>query len=49
VLLLFGGPRIDHRLGLELGYDAGFGPGTKPGDVATFLVHRLCGVAVHPA
>ena len=43
VVMLLGGPRIDHKLALELGFDAGFGPGTKPSDVATFLVHRLCG------
>jgi len=43
VVLLLGGPRIDHKLALELGFDAGFGPGTKPGDVASFLVERLCG------
>jgi len=42
VLLLLGGPRIDHKLALELGYDAGFGGGTTPGLVATFLVNRLC-------
>lgn len=42
VLLLLGGPRIDHKLALELGYDAGFGPGTTPGLVATYLVNRLC-------
>lgn len=42
VLLLLGGPRIDHKLALELGYDAGFGPGTTPGQVATYIVHRLC-------
>jgi beta-lysine 5,6-aminomutase beta subunit len=42
VLLLFGGPRVDHALALELGFDAGFGPGTKPADVASFLVERLC-------
>jgi beta-lysine 5,6-aminomutase beta subunit len=42
VLLLLGGPRIDHKLGLELGYDAGFGPGTTASAVATFLVNRLC-------
>jgi beta-lysine 5,6-aminomutase beta subunit len=45
VLLLLGGPRIDHKLALELGFDAGFGPGTKPADVASFLVDRLCGGA----
>jgi beta-lysine 5,6-aminomutase beta subunit len=43
VILLFGGPRVDHKLALELGFDAGFGPGTKPGDVASYLVDRLCG------
>lgn len=45
VIMLFGGPRIDHQLALELGFDAGFGPGTKPSDVASFLVERLCGTA----
>ncbi len=43
VLLLFGGPRVDHKLALELGFDAGFGPGTKPSDVASFLVEKVCG------
>jgi beta-lysine 5,6-aminomutase beta subunit len=43
VILLFGGPRVDHQVALELGFDAGFGPGTKPGDVASFLVDRMCG------
>jgi beta-lysine 5,6-aminomutase beta subunit len=38
VTLILGGPRIDHRLASELGYDAGFGPGTKPSDVANFIV-----------
>src|SRR5580692_10063736 len=42
-ILLFGGPRVDHKLALELGFDAGFGPGTKPGDVASYLVERFCG------
>src|SRR5436190_1596320 len=41
VVMLLGGPRIDHKLALELGFDAGFGPGTKPGDVASFLVEWL--------
>jgi beta-lysine 5,6-aminomutase beta subunit len=43
LILLLGGPRIDHKLALELGFDAGFGPGTKPSDVASYLVERLCG------
>lgn len=41
VLLLLGGPRIDHELALELGFDAGFGPGTKPSEVAAFIVEHL--------
>jgi len=40
-LLLLGGPRVDHKLALELGFDAGFGPGTKPSDVANFIIHAL--------
>ena len=43
MVMLLGGPRIDHKLALELGFDAGFGPGTKPGDVASFLVEWMCG------
>jgi beta-lysine 5,6-aminomutase beta subunit len=42
-LLLLGGPRIDHKLALELGFDAGFGPGTKPSEVASFVVEWMCG------
>jgi beta-lysine 5,6-aminomutase beta subunit len=38
IITLLGGPRIDHRLAVELGYDAGFGPGTKPSEVANFIV-----------
>lgn len=45
VVLLFGGPRVDHQLALELGFDAGFGPGTRPSDVASYLVERMCGDA----
>jgi beta-lysine 5,6-aminomutase beta subunit len=41
VLLLLGGPRIDHKLALELGYDAGFGPGTKPSAVANYIVGEV--------
>jgi beta-lysine 5,6-aminomutase beta subunit len=41
MLLLLGGPRVDHKLATELGFDAGFGPGTKPSDVANFIVHRV--------
>ena len=38
ITAILGGPRIDHRLAVELGYDAGFGPGTRPSDVANFVV-----------
>jgi beta-lysine 5,6-aminomutase beta subunit len=38
VTAILGGPRIDHRLAVELGYDAGFGPGTRPSEVANFVV-----------
>ncbi|MBP7461052.1 MAG: cobalamin-dependent protein [Candidatus Delongbacteria bacterium] len=41
VLLICGGPRLSHAEALELGYDAGFGAGTVPSDVASFIVDRL--------
>lgn len=41
MILLLGGPRVDHKLALELGFDAGFGPGTKPSDVANYVAHKL--------
>jgi beta-lysine 5,6-aminomutase beta subunit len=41
VIAILGGPRIDHRLALELGYDAGFGPGTRPSDVANYVVGEV--------
>lgn len=40
-LLIVGGPRISHELALELGYDAGFGFGTLPPDVASYIVQTL--------
>ena len=40
-LFLLGGPRIDHKLARELGFDAGFGPGTKPSQVASYVVDEL--------
>lgn len=40
-ILVVGGPRIDQRLALELGFDAGFGRGTYAEDVASFIVKRL--------
>ncbi|MFC4767455.1 OAM dimerization domain-containing protein [Effusibacillus consociatus] len=41
LVLVCGGPRISHELALELGYDAGFGPGTLAPDVASFIVQEL--------
>lgn len=41
VVLVAGGARMDHALARELGYDAGFGPGTKPSRVAAFLLGEV--------
>jgi beta-lysine 5,6-aminomutase beta subunit len=41
VLLVCGGPRVTNLLAAELGYDAGFGRGTLPSDVASFIVQRM--------
>ncbi|MDQ7092022.1 OAM dimerization domain-containing protein [Desulfosporosinus sp. PR] len=40
-LLIAGGPRITYELAKELGYDAGFGPGTYAEDVAGFILEQL--------
>jgi beta-lysine 5,6-aminomutase beta subunit len=40
-IFLFGGPRVDHKTAVELGFDAGFGPGTRPSDVANYIYYRL--------
>ena len=39
-LLIAGGPRVTNLLAAELGYDAGFGRGTLPSEVATFIARR---------
>jgi beta-lysine 5,6-aminomutase beta subunit len=41
VLLIAGGPRMTNLLASELGYDAGFGRGTLPSEVAAFVAHRM--------
>jgi beta-lysine 5,6-aminomutase beta subunit len=41
ITAVLGGPRIDHRLARSLGYDAGFGAGTRPSEVANFLVSAV--------
>ncbi|NUT36976.1 MAG: lysine 2,3-aminomutase [Hamadaea sp.] len=40
-LLIVGGPRFDEMMAGELGVDRVFGRGTTPGEVASYLVHRL--------
>lgn len=41
LLVVCGGPRINHEMALELGFDAGFGSGTLAPDVATFIVQEM--------
>jgi beta-lysine 5,6-aminomutase beta subunit len=36
-----GGPRVTHPMALECGFDAGFGVGTKPSDVASYVVEEF--------
>jgi len=45
-LLVVGGPRFDEAMAGDLGVDRVFTRGTTPGDVASFLVHRLVGGGV---
>lgn len=40
MLLIAGGPRMTNLLAAKLGYDAGFGRGTLPSEVATFIARR---------
>jgi beta-lysine 5,6-aminomutase beta subunit len=40
-LLIVGGPRISHAFAKELGYDAGFGPGTTATMVASYIAQEL--------
>jgi beta-lysine 5,6-aminomutase beta subunit len=40
-LLIAGGPRVTNDLAIELGYDAGFGQGTVPSQVAAYIVTTL--------
>ena len=41
VVLICGGPRVTNLLASELGYDAGFGRGTLPSEVAAFVAVTL--------
>ena len=40
-VIVVGGPRFDESMAEELGVDRIFGKGTTPGEVASYLVHRL--------
>lgn len=40
-ILVVGGPRVTHKMALELGYDAGFTIGSRPSDVANFLLEKM--------
>jgi beta-lysine 5,6-aminomutase beta subunit len=40
-LLVVGGPRFDEGMAEELGVDRVFARGTTPGEVASYLVHRI--------
>lgn len=40
-ILIVGGPRISHEMALELGLDAGFGPGSLPPVVASYIAQTL--------
>ena len=41
LIFIAGGPRVTHPLALECGFDAGFGVGTKPSEVASYLVEEF--------
>jgi beta-lysine 5,6-aminomutase beta subunit len=41
MLFICGGPRLNHELAIELGYDAGFGTGSYATDVASYIAITL--------
>lgn len=41
IVFIAGGPRITHQMALECGFDAGFGVGTKPSEVASYVIDEL--------
>lgn len=40
LIKIAGGPRLNHAQAVKLGFDAGFGPGTLPSEVASFIVQE---------
>jgi beta-lysine 5,6-aminomutase beta subunit len=41
MVFVAGGPRVTHPMALECGFDAGFSVGTKPSDVASYIVEEF--------
>ncbi|MFZ9595367.1 MAG: OAM dimerization domain-containing protein [Bdellovibrionia bacterium] len=41
LIFVAGGPRVTHPMALECGFDAGFSVGTKPSDVASYVVEEF--------
>ncbi len=41
LIKIVGGPRMSHDVATKLGFDAGFGSGTLPSEVASFIVTEL--------
>ena len=41
LIIVAGGPRLSHPLALECGLDAGFGPGSLPSHVASYIVDEF--------
>lgn len=41
LIFVAGGPRVTHPMALECGFDAGFSVGTKPSDVASYIVEEF--------
>ncbi len=46
-LLVAGGPRLSNSFAKELGYDAGFGPGSTPAQVAAWIATELVVRSAH--
>ena len=40
-IFVAGGPRLNHPVSVECGLDAGFGPGTLPSHVASYVVDEF--------
>lgn len=41
IVVCAGGPRVSNKLALEIGFDAGFGRGSYPEHVASYVVEKL--------